>query len=145
MRVTTKGRYALRAMLKLAASNDNRPISIRALVEGEDISPEFLEQIFFKLKKARVVNSTRGPGGGFQLNKSAAEITVNEILDAAGEGIGLSPCTSETNDSVLCSKYDNCYVRMFWENATNHMREYFSGITLKSILDKYYRTSIRKE
>jgi len=85
MRITTKGRYALRAALALARlSRDGSPVSIKILSEKEGISPEFLEQIFFKLRKAGLILSVRGPGGGFYFARPLAEISLLEILEASG-------------------------------------------------------------
>ena len=82
MRITTKGRYGLRAVINLARTNHNRPVSIGSIASEENVSSEFLEQIFFKLKKAGLIRSIRGPGGGFVLNRTPAEISVQDILDA---------------------------------------------------------------
>lgn len=135
MRVTTRGRYGLRAVLRLTASDRGKPISIRALSEKEDISPEFLEQIFFRLRKAGIIKSTRGPGGGFQLNKTPAEISVKDIFDAVGEEISLSPCTSDTDPRSPCPKDSDCIAHAMWINTSNYLVEYFERITVQSILD----------
>ena len=93
MRITTKGRYALRAVLALAQSSiEGKPVSIKCISSQEGISAEFLEQIFFKLRKAGVIRSVRGPGGGFFFAKPLTEITLLDIIEASGEGIGISPC-----------------------------------------------------
>ena len=136
MRVTTRGRYGLRAILKLTASEKGKPIPIRELSEQEEISPEFLEQIFFRLRKAGIIKSTRGPGGGFQLDKSPDEITVKEIFDAVGEEISLTPCTSDTDPRAPCPRDGNCIARDMWVETSNMLIQYLDGITVKSILDK---------
>ena len=93
MRITLKGRYALRAALALAEMGKNGDmVSISSLSEAEDISSIFLEQIFFKLKKAKIVTSIRGPGGGFSFNRPLNSLTVKEILDAAGEEMSYKFC-----------------------------------------------------
>jgi Rrf2 family iron-sulfur cluster assembly transcriptional regulator len=102
MRITTKGRYALRAILQLSQQAENSPVSIRTLSELEDISAEFLEQIFFRLRKAGLIKSTRGPGGGFQLVKTLSEITVADIFQAVGEELHFSPCTLD--DGNACGR-----------------------------------------
>lgn len=81
MRITTKGRYALRAVLALArVSKEGKPVSIKSISEREDISAEFLEQIFFKLRKADVIRSVRGPGGGFFFARPLDDITLLDII-----------------------------------------------------------------
>ena len=102
MRVTTKGRYALRAMINLALNGGEKPLSIKKITEVEDLSPIFLEQIFTKLKKAKLIKSIRGAGGGFLLARPASDISVKDILEAVEEGILLTPCC--VNDSVDAGK-----------------------------------------
>ncbi|MBN1685130.1 MAG: Rrf2 family transcriptional regulator [Spirochaetales bacterium] len=136
MRITTRGRYGLRAVLKLTVSDRGKPISIRELSESEDISPEFLEQIFFKLRKAGIIKSTRGPGGGFQLDKSPDQITVKDIFDAVGEEISLTPCTSDTDPRSPCERAGDCITRDMWQATSEHINEYFDNITIQSLLDR---------
>ncbi len=133
MRITTRGRYALRAMANLAVSRTSKPKSIRVIAEEEEISPEFLEQIFFRLKKSGIVASTRGPGGGFRLVVDPAEITVRQIFDAVDEGINLTPCSSEEQD---CDRMDVCLVHDLWREASEHFRSYFDAISLQDIMDR---------
>ena len=131
MRITTKGRYAIRAVSQLAANYAGKPISIRELAEMENLSPEFLEQIFYKLRKAGLINSTRGPGGGFSLNRAPEEISVTEIFEAVGEGLDLAPCTIE--DAEPCD-HKNCITHKVWLDASNHIKEYFQNISVKDIV-----------
>jgi Rrf2 family transcriptional regulator, iron-sulfur cluster assembly transcription factor len=135
MRVTTKGRYAVRAVLKLTMSDQSKPISIRYLAESEEISPEFLEQIFFRLRKAGVIKSTRGPGGGFMLNRDPSEISIKDIFDAVGEEINLSPCTSESDPDFICSRENRCLAHNMWMEAAQVVRGYFSEVTIQKVLD----------
>jgi Rrf2 family iron-sulfur cluster assembly transcriptional regulator len=134
MRITTKGRYGLRAVVNLAMSYHNRPISISSIAGEENVSSEFLEQIFFKLKKAGVIRSVRGPGGGFVLNRSPAEITVKDILQAVGEMKGLTPCTLRRQ--TLCDRPTPCTAHDIWTGLQEKMEEYLSGISLKDICEK---------
>jgi Rrf2 family transcriptional regulator, iron-sulfur cluster assembly transcription factor len=134
MRVTTKGRYGLRAVIFLAMSNHSRPISINSISNEENVSSEFLEQIFFKLKKAGVIRSVRGPGGGFVLNKKPSEITVLEILAAVGETHGFTPCTLRRKN--LCDRPEPCAAHEIWTGLQDVMTNYLSSISLKDILEK---------
>ena len=134
MRITTKGRYALRAVLTLAAAKHDRPISIRQIAEAEDLSPEFLEQIFFKLKKTGMIVSTRGPGGGFQLNRDPEEITLLEILEGAGEVTDLTPCSNEEIGEKGCDRTPDCLAHKVWKNSAAQVKNVFAGITLGSII-----------
>ncbi len=134
MRITTKGRYALRAIVRLTTSQDGKPVSIRTLSEVEKISPEFLEQIFFKLRKADIITSTRGPGGGFMLNQPPEKITVADIFLAVDEGLALTPCTDFSDKN--CEMNYGCNMHLFWAETSKHMQDFFSKITVKSIIDK---------
>lgn len=135
MRITTRGRYALRASIAMARlSKDDSPVSIRQLSEREQISPVFLEQIFYKLRKAGIVDSVRGPGGGFKFSRPLNELTVKDILDAAGEGLTLSPCG---NKATPCSNMSDCVSFSIWAEATNMVNTYFASMTIGSLLEKY--------
>lgn len=137
MRITTKGRYALRAMTNLALSNQDRPKAIKVIAAEEEISPEFLEQIFFRLKKSGVINSVRGPGGGFILNKDPEEISVKDIFEAVDEGLDLTPCsTCNENGEFDCAKVDTCLVHDVWREASDHINRFFDGITLARVMNK---------
>jgi Rrf2 family transcriptional regulator, iron-sulfur cluster assembly transcription factor len=135
MRVTTKGRYAVRAVLQLATAKDNKPIPIRVLSELEGISAEFLEQIFFRLRKEGLITSTRGPGGGFRLEKSPADVTVLELFDAVEEGFFLSPCTQDGED---CDREEKCSVHGLWKNTYSLLRGYFGSITIEDVIKNRY-------
>ncbi len=134
MRITTKGRYGLRAVIKLAMSTHTRPISISTISNDENVSSEFLEQIFYKLKKAGVIRSIRGPGGGFVLNRKPEEISVKDILEAVGEMGGLTPCTLRRR--TLCDRPDHCGAHEIWTGLQDRISEYLGGITLKDIADR---------
>lgn len=140
MRITTKGRYALRAVLQLSMQEENKPVSIRTLSELEEISAEFLEQIFFRLRKAGLISSTRGPGGGFQLVRSLDQITVAEIFEAVGEELHFSPCTLD--DGNPCNREPFCPAHSFWEHTYAMFRVYFQQVTLEDIINKRYPEQI---
>lgn len=146
MRITTKGRYAIRAMTNLALSDSEKPKPIKAIAEEEGISPEFLEQIFFRLKKTGMITSVRGPGGGFRLARKPEEVSVKEIFDAVGEGIDLTPCTSsvdcENEDrnpnaytAAGCTRTELCQVHDIWQETSAFFRNYFTEMTLQKVID----------
>ena len=135
MRITTRGRYALRASLALAKMvSRDEPVSINALSAEENISSVFLEQIFFRLKKAGLVMSIRGPGGGFNFAQPLNKITVKQILEAAGEDLNITFCNKRADD---CERVGGCMSHYLWEEANNLVKNYFADITLSSILKKY--------
>ncbi len=141
MRLTTKGRYGVRAVLNLASSYQNRPVSIKKISEEEEISPEFLEQIFFKLKKANLIRSIRGPGGGFVLNRKASQISIKDILDAVGENIFPVPCTDKNTDSK-CKREEHCMMVNTWKAFAKLIEDFLSNLTIQDVIDengkKYY-------
>jgi Rrf2 family iron-sulfur cluster assembly transcriptional regulator len=137
MRVTTKGRYALRASLALArmAKNDSL-VSISSLAEEENISSVFLEQIFFKLKKAGIVKSVRGPGGGFNFAYPLDKVTVKAILDAAGEDLAAGTCDKHED---RCARRSGCVSHRVWLTMSELVNNYLGGLTLAALLeDKDY-------
>ena len=133
MRITLKGRYALRAMVALAEMGKNgEMVSISSLSEAEDISSIFLEQIFFKLKKAHIVKSVRGPGGGFAFDRPLDSVTVQEILDAAGEELSMKFCDKNVKD---CERMSECNSHKVFASVSDRIDEYLRSITLKKILE----------
>ena len=133
MRITTKGRYALRATLALAQMGKNEEkVSINTLSEDEEISSVFLEQIFFKLKKAGIVQSVRGPGGGFSFARPLDSITVREIFIAAGEEMDVLPCDRSFNK---CDRQSECISHQVLVSVTDKANSYLESLTLKSILE----------
>ena len=135
MRITTRARYALRAALALAKMEKNgKPVSINDLSEQENISSVFLEQIFFKLRKAGLVSSIRGPGGGFRFAQPLDKLTVKQLLDAAGEDLELTFCDKHLDQ---CERIGDCMSHHVWLDVTAMVNRYFEGITIASILQKY--------
>jgi len=131
--MTTKGRYALRAIIALAKLYEkNKMVSINTLSEEEDISSLFLEQIFFKLRKAGIVKSIRGPGGGFLFNRPLDSINVKEVLDAAGEEMTVLPCDRQ---STNCDRISECIAHRVIISVTDKVNEYLESITLKMLLE----------
>jgi Rrf2 family iron-sulfur cluster assembly transcriptional regulator len=134
MRITTRGRYALRASLALARlSKNDEPVSISVLAEAENISSVFLEQIFFKLRKAGIVASVRGPGGGFYFTRPIDRMTVKEILEAAGEEIALNTCDKSLG---TCGRIDSCLSHQVWVDVVGMVNNYLEGLTLAVILER---------
>jgi Rrf2 family iron-sulfur cluster assembly transcriptional regulator len=135
MRLTTKGRYGVRAVLNLAEQDQNHPVSISRISQEENLSPEFLEQIFFKLKKAGVIRSVRGPKGGFILNWKPSEITIKTILDAVGESINPTPCTNGSTDP--CPREQDCALAPVWNEFNEVIEKHLNGISLKDIIKNH--------
>jgi len=133
MRMTTKGRYALRATIALAHKAKNgEMVSISTLSEAEDISPVFLEQIFFRLKKAGIVKSVRGPTGGFTFARPLDSLTVKEIVDAAGEELTVLPCDRRDTE---CDRQSECIAHQVIIKTTELVNQFLGGLTLQMVLE----------
>jgi len=133
MRITTKGRYALRAVLALAeASPGGKPVSIKSISEREAISAEFLEQIFFRLRRAGVIDSVRGPGGGFYFARPLDHISLLDILEASGEGLGIAPCTCGKKEP--CTNPSTCIAGGIWREMHGKIEEYATRRTLADMI-----------
>jgi len=133
MRLTTKGRYGVRAIVNLAAAAKTSPVSISRIAEEEELSPEFLEQIFFRLKKAGLIRSIRGPKGGFLLNRKPADISIKTVLDAVGEPLFPAPCTD--HGTKACHRQAGCALSPVWQGFYDTIRSHLERISLKDILE----------
>jgi Rrf2 family iron-sulfur cluster assembly transcriptional regulator len=109
----------------------DKPVPIKTIAAEEDISPEFLEQIFFKLKKSGIISSVRGPGGGFILEQAPEDVSVKNIFDAVGEGLEITPCVGDEE----CDRQDVCLVHGVWKEASDHIVGYFEGLSLRRIME----------
>ncbi|MFA7565465.1 MAG: Rrf2 family transcriptional regulator [Alkalispirochaeta sp.] len=125
-------------MTNLAATYQGKPRPVKKIAADEDISPEFLEQIFFKLKKHGIVGSVRGPGGGFLLEKSPDKISIKDIFLAVDEGLDLTPCTvcGDHTGGDACGREERCLVYSVWKDASEHIVDYFKNISLQDVLDQ---------
>ena len=133
MRITTRGRYALRASLALAKMGKTGAlVSINSISAAENLSPIFLEQIFFNLKKAGLVKSVRGPGGGFTFTQPPENLNIREILEAAGEVLTAGFCDKH---STKCDRISGCNSHKVWINLEKLIYEYFQNMTLSSLLE----------
>jgi Rrf2 family transcriptional regulator, iron-sulfur cluster assembly transcription factor len=133
VRITTKGRYALRAVLSLAQhGTDGKPVSIKSISEREDISAEFLEQIFFKLRKANMIRSVRGPGGGFFFARPLDKITLMDIIEASGEGMGITPCAC--GKKRPCGRKNDCPAYSIWRAMDGHIRDFAEAQTIAAMI-----------
>lgn len=126
MKLTTKGRYAVTAMLDLALHMGENPVSLAEISERQDISLSYLEQLFAKLRKAGLVVSMRGPGGGYQLNGKPEDIAIADIISAVDEGVDATRCGGLGN----CHEQGRCLTHDLWMDLSNQIRVFLSEITL---------------
>ena len=134
MKLSTKGRYGLRALLDIAQnSGDGEIVSIQSIARRQDISESYLEQLIRKLKTAGFLNSVRGAGGGYVLAKEPQEITVGDVLRALEGSIKAVNCGGEIME---CERADLCVTRLVWERVNSAIEEAVDGITLRMLLDE---------
>jgi Rrf2 family iron-sulfur cluster assembly transcriptional regulator len=132
MRLSTKGRYAVTAMLDLAIHYDDGPVTLAEVSESQGISLSYLEQLFVRLKKNGLVEGQRGPGGGYQLARSPEKISIAQIINAIGEGIDATMCAGNED----CQNGKRCLTHTLWEKLGNSILEFMNGITLASFLKR---------
>lgn len=132
MKLTTKGRYAVTAMLDLALHYENGPITLADISTRQEISLSYLEQLFSKLRKNSLVNSARGPGGGYRLSRSAEDIAVAEIIAAVDETVDATRCRRKSN----CQHEERCLTHDLWCDLSDQIFTFLSEITLGSLVKK---------
>ena len=138
MKLTTKGRYAVTAMLDLALHQGQGPINLSDISSRQGISLSYLEQLFSRLRKQSLVSSSRGPGGGYELGREAAEITISDVIRAVDETVDATRCHGKKN----CHGEDRCLTHDLWEELSQQITGFLSGISLASLVE---RGSVRKE
>ena len=132
MKLTTRGRYAVTAMLDLAIYGNNNPVSLVDIAERQQISRAYLEQLFAKLKKSGLVQSTRGPGGGYSICASAREVTISAVIDAVDESVNVTSCGGMKN----CQNRGRCMTHDLWASLSEHIDEFLRNVSLDDLLKK---------
>lgn len=133
MRLTTKGRYAVTAMLDLAFHSQQIPVTLTEVATRQTISLSYLEQLFARLRRAGMVKGVRGPGGGYKLAGKASDINIAAIISAVDEPIDATKCGGEGN----CQNNQACLTHDLWMGLSDQIREYLKGITLADLLEKH--------
>lgn len=130
MRLTTKGRYAVTAMLDIALHQQRGPVSVAEVAERQAISSAYLEQLFSKLKRAGLLRSVRGPGGGYELARVPGEVNVAHIIAAVGEGVDATRCkgTADCQDGATCLTHE------LWTELSTRIDEFLSGVNLQDLV-----------
>ncbi len=131
MRLTTKGRYAVTAMLDLALHYQDGPISLADISERQGISLSYLEQLFTKLRRTGLVKSTRGPGGGYSLSRQSTEIAVADVITAVDEKVDTTRCGGLSN----CQDDERCLTHELWANLSDQIYEFLSNISLGALME----------
>jgi Rrf2 family iron-sulfur cluster assembly transcriptional regulator len=132
MRLTTKGRYAVTAMLDLALHAQQGPVSLADISERQGISLSYLEQLFARLRRAELVSSVRGPGGGYQLFRPAQDIHVAQVIDAVNESVDATRCQGEGG----CHDGDICLTHHLWCDLSQQIHAFLSDISLADLVER---------
>ncbi|MEA3464601.1 MAG: Rrf2 family transcriptional regulator [Thermodesulfobacteriota bacterium] len=130
MRLSTKAQYAVRAMVRLNLERKDSPISIREISQHENISLTYLEQLFAKLRRAQLVTSVRGPGGGYILARPAAEILVDQIIDSVEETLIPVACMDEFGN---CNCSDQCVTHTVWQELGERIRSFLASVSVEDL------------
>ena len=134
MKLSTKGRYAVMAMVDLARQGANRPVTLAEIAERQDISLSYLEQLFGKLRKGAQVKSVRGPGGGYMLPRHPSEMRIVDIIVAVDEPIKATRCTPGSPEGCRADK-SRCLTHDLWEELGNHIFSFLSSVSLDDVIE----------
>ena len=132
MRLTTKGRYAVTAMLDLALHKNQGPVSLSDISSRQAISLSYLEQLFSKLRRCELVSSVRGPGGGYELKRGSGEIFIAQIIDAVDESIDTTKCQGAGD----CQGGETCLTHYLWEDLSEQIHTFLESISLADLVAK---------
>ncbi|PQA49390.1 Fe-S cluster assembly transcriptional regulator IscR [Amnimonas aquatica] len=132
MRLTTKGRYAVTAMLDLALNAQKGPVNLSDISERQSISVSYLEQLFAKLRKSALVSSVRGPGGGYQLARTAGDIYVAQIIDAVDESVDATRCGGQGD----CQQGATCLTHELWTDLSQQIHHFLANISLQELVSR---------
>lgn len=133
MRLTTKGRYAVTAMLDLSLNYGLKPITLSDISDRQGISLSYLEQLFAHLRRHDLVCSSRGPGGGYRLSRSADEVTVLDVISAVDEKVDTTLCEGKAN----CQGEEQCLSHEIWQSLSDQIKTYLAGITLGQVVKNH--------
>jgi Rrf2 family iron-sulfur cluster assembly transcriptional regulator len=142
MRLTTKGRFAVTAMIDLALRQNNGPVTLAAISQRQQISLSYLEQLFGKLRRHDLVESTRGPGGGYSLGRKAADITVADIIVSVDEPIDATHCGGKEN---CLGETGRCMTHELWSSLNQRMVEFLDSVTLEQLVQEQLDKGVRIE
>ncbi|HMM55580.1 MAG TPA: Fe-S cluster assembly transcriptional regulator IscR [Candidatus Desulfobacillus sp.] len=132
MRLTTKGRFAVTAMIDLAQRQGNGPVTLAGISERQKISLSYLEQLFGKLRRHQIVSSVRGPGGGYRLARDMQAVSVADIITAVDEPLDATRCGGREN----CENDQRCMTHDLWTNLNKCMHEYLASVSLHDLVNQ---------
>ena len=130
MKLTSKGRYAVTAMLDVALHSTRGPVPLAEISERQEISLSYLEQLFSRLRKQQLVDSVRGPGGGYLLGRAAADIAIGEVIRAVDESVDANRCAGQSD----CQGGERCLTHSLWQDLSERINVFLNGITLGELM-----------
>ena len=132
MKLTTKGRYAVTAMLDLALHNDSGPVTLNDIAGRQKLSLSYLEQLFARLRRNGLVKSTRGPGGGYSLSRNAEEIAIVDVISAVDEKVDNTQCGGSSD----CHNQKKCLTHDLWCDLSDQIKQFLAGISLGDLMQR---------
>jgi Rrf2 family iron-sulfur cluster assembly transcriptional regulator len=130
MKLTSKGRYAVTAMLDVALHSRNGPVSLADISERQEISLSYLEQLFARLRKEQLVSSVRGPGGGYKLGRAAGDIAIGEVIRAVDESVDATRCQGQAD----CQGGERCLTHTLWQDLSDRISQFLNGISIGELM-----------
>jgi Rrf2 family transcriptional regulator, iron-sulfur cluster assembly transcription factor len=141
MRLTTKGRFAVTAMIDLALQQDTGPVSLAGISQRQNISLSYLEQLFSKLRRHELVESVRGPGGGYHIARTLKEVSVADVILAVDEPLDATQCGGKEN----CTEEGQCMTHDLWSSLNTKMLEYLGSVSLQCLVDQHKQKAKEKD
>jgi len=140
MRLSTRGRYALRSMVDVALHNGEKPVSRQDIAVRQGISPDYVAQLFRRLRVAGLVRAIKGPGGGYRLSRDAASIRAGDVIRAVEGPVAIVHCTVPS-DEPSCNRVGRCVTHLMWKQLSRLVEEFLDSVTLQDLCDKAQQLS----
>jgi Rrf2 family transcriptional regulator, iron-sulfur cluster assembly transcription factor len=144
MKLTTHSRYGVRAIFDIAFHSGGGDAQVADISRRQGLSPRYIEQIFKKLRKGKILSSKRGPKGGYSLTRKPEEITVGEIIQITEGGLDPVFCVND-HSKKTCERKNECVTRMIWSEAGRRLKEYFDSVTIQDLCDMAKKTGVESE
>jgi Rrf2 family protein len=145
MKLSNRSQYGVRALFDMAYYSEEKTVQTHEISRRQGIPRRFLEQIFFSLKKAGIIESTRGPKGGYTLTRAPREVTIGDIIRILEGPIEPVPCTTMEKDGSVCKYIDKCVTGMIWTEAGEILSRYFDSITLEELCLRAEKLGLKKD
>lgn len=137
IRISTRGRYALRAMVDLAQHGHSGPVARQDICDRQEISPDYVAQLFSRLQSVGLVEGVKGPGGGYRLTRDATLIRAGDVVQAVEGPVAVVDCALPTSsEEAVCERVDRCVTRLLWKQLSERMTEVLNSVSLKDLCDQ---------